>query len=223
MFAEGEADDNLCQACGQEVGTIRHRLLGCRIDEDLRAAHRDQDILATANTDENRHEPLFNHGIPRRSKKLKRPPAVTRVAGGNHRGGDTTFTGEVFTDGALRSGGPHGTDRGGWAAVQIDSQGKIVKGIYGTVAEYTMSSLVTELMGIYHALKHSLGDITIYTDNAAAVAGWAAGKDYCTSSQHPAATQWRKIWTVAEDIGIEHIQIRKCMAHTAPPQMWTEA
>ena len=50
----------------------------------------------------------------------------------------------------------------------INREGLILHGLYGTVPEPFMSSLTTELYGIYYALRHALPPIRIFTDNISA-------------------------------------------------------
>ena len=79
------------------------------------------------------------------------------------------FTGECFTDGALRGGSPSGARRAGWAAVLVDSSGDIVHGLYGSCPDCFPTSLGAELRGVLKLLELAQLPVKIWVDNQGVV------------------------------------------------------
>lgn len=138
---------------------------------------------------------------------------MVRVAGGRRLPQDFSFTGDVFTDGALRGGGPVRARRSGWAAVLVSSSGHVIEGLYGTCPDAFPSSLRAELWAVLQMLVIAIPPFTVWTDSAGVVDGWHRGRVWCCASCRPAADLWRKIWWRLDDMGCDGIDIRKVKGH----------
>jgi ribonuclease HI len=206
-------DDNVCKACHSEIGSLHHRCCGCVVSAGLMQTAKHQGILRVAQSALHGHESLFQHGVPHIQTPSIPPPFVARWCGGVVVA-DFSFSGDVYTDGALRGGSRKGTERSGWAAVMIDAQGLVVGGIYGTCPDHLPSSLRAELWAVLQVLRHACPPVTMWVDNAAVVSGFAKGQVWCCSSSRPAADLWCKIWSKVDDLGGVEIQIRKVKGHT---------
>ena len=97
-------------------------------------------------------EPLYQHGVPHLLPRLATPQLVVRWCGGREPGGDFTFTGQAFSDGALIGPRPAAARRAGWACVLVDDAGAIIGGLYGTCPDRYPTSLRAELWGVVQLL-----------------------------------------------------------------------
>ena len=217
---EGVTDPH-CRACiglrgtlGPAHGTLHHRCVGCPATRSLReTSARHQDAIARASSLVHSSEPLYQHGIPLLDLNMEVPMPVIRPAGGLLLPPGFSFTGDAFTDGALRGGGPRRARRSGWAAVLVTGCGKVIGGIYGPCPDAFPSSLRAELWAILHVLQMAIPPLTIWTDSQGAVDGWEKGKDWACAACRPAADLWRQIWRLLDDIGIDGLAIRKVKGH----------
>ena len=141
------------------------------------------------------NEPLYQHGLPHMVANHAVPKLDVRVAG--RRGclpDDFSFSGDIFTDGALRGGSPVRARRSGWAALLVSPCGLVIGGLYGPCPDLFPTSLRAELWAFLQMLALAWPPFTLWTDSAGLVDGWHKGKVWCTSSSRPAADLWRQIW-----------------------------
>ena len=122
-------EDNLCQVCHGQVGTLYHRCCGCPGLNNLVAVSTGhKEILHMARSALHCNKPLFQNGVPLLDKPSKPPEFVARWCGG--RVIDYPFfTGNVFSDGSVRGGCRKGDERSGWAAVRVNDQGEVEFGL----------------------------------------------------------------------------------------------
>ena len=217
--------DPFCRACGPAAsvevrasfgpleGSFPHRACACPSTRKLRQSSRHHSILDKASSLAHCDEPLFKHGVPILSMDLRVPEAVLRHAGGLELPADFSFTGDAFTDGALRGGGPMRARRSAWAAVLVDQSGLVIAGLYGPCSDAFPSSLRAELWAIWQALRLAIGPLRIWTDSQGAVDGKAKGKQWCCAAGRPVADLWRKIWAILEDIGPDEVVFHKVKGH----------
>jgi len=183
------------------------------LSAQLRVAYEHQDVLRRAQSLAHAFEPLYQHGIPLLQPRPPAPHLVVRPCGGIALPSDFTFTGQAFTDGAMRGRAPKVARRAGWACVLVNEDGQVIAGLYGPCPDLFPTSLRAELWAVIQLLHLALPPITIWVDNKGVVDGWARGRVWCCSSARPAADLWLQFWRLVEDIGIEGIQICKCKGH----------
>ena len=165
-------EDNLCQVCHGQVGTLYHRCCGCPGLNNLVAVSTGhKEILHMARSALHCNKPLFQNGVPLLDKPSKPPEFVARWCGGRVCG-DPIFTGNVFSDGSVRGDCGKGDGRSGWAAVRVNEQGEVEFGVHGPCPDFFPSSLRAELWGLLQVLRHALPPVTIWVDNAGVVDGF---------------------------------------------------
>ena len=228
LYEEGVqgVEDPFCRACGPGAppqsrssfgprpGTLYHRCCECPATSGVRRQSKHQEALGKAHSMVHGSSPLYQHGVPLLSMDTTVPEEVIRAAGGRLLPKDFTFTGNVFTDGALRGGGPARARRGGWAAILVIEAGEVTSGLYGTCPEHFPSSQRTELWAILQCLRLAVGPVHIWTDCAGAVEGWLKGKEWATAACRPAADLWRLIWAIIDDLGPELVKFHKVKGHS---------
>ena len=208
-------DNDLCQVCHAHVGTFYHRCCGCSGLTSLISLHpRHDKIISMARQVTHSESSLFQHGLPLLQAAPNPPPLVVRWCGGVEVD-DPTFSGDVYSDGSVVGGCRPGYERGGWAAVKTNDQGKVIFGIYGTCPDWYPSSLRAELWGLLMVLRHAAPPVTIWIDNASVVDGYRKGKSWCISSSRPAADLWDLIWRKVEDLGQGDILVEKVKGHAS--------
>ena len=221
LHAAGIVADPYCTACSpvasgyRSVGSLHHRFCVCPETRAARDSHKDQCILRQAQSATHHWRPLFQHGVPIASARLATPKLVARWCGGRAPAEAFAFTGECFTDGALKGGSPSGARRAGWAAVLVDSSGDIVHGLYGSCPDSFPTSLRAELWGVLKLLELALLPVKIWVDNKGVVDGWHRGRRWCTSAARPAADLWKKVWDRIDDLGEGGLVIAKCKGHAS--------
>ena len=93
----------------------------------------------------------------------------------------------------------------GWATVQVDESGKLIRACYGLLPFVRQSILAAELWAILQLLQNLDPRErwhTMAVDNATALNGLRKGQRYCTAAARPCAHIWRMIWHEVEDRGI---------------------
>lgn len=112
------------------------------------------------------------------------------------------------------------TLRCGWgvcsASFDETGQVKISAELHGPFAgwhqEVNRAEMYAFLMYLTHAVPYD-NKYTFYSDSAFLVDGWLKPKTQLVSGWSLHADIWRKIFAVAEDLGIEHIELFKVAAH----------
>jgi ribonuclease HI len=206
--------DSTCRACLRAVGDLPHRCIGCSASSATRDAYEHQAVLDRARSHVHSREPLYLFGVPILPPRNKVPTFVSRWCGGRVPDGNFSFTGNGFTDGAMRGRAPKTARRAGWAAVLVDDDGLMDAGLYGTCGDRFPTAHRAELRGVVEILRHALPPLTIWTDCQGVVDGWLSGPTWCCSSARAAADLWRELWWIVDDIGgTSGIQVRKCKGH----------
>jgi ribonuclease HI len=205
--------DGTCRACVSAEGTLYHRGIGCPATEKKRDSYAAQSVLAKARSATHCRDPLYCYGVPLLAARSPVPTFISRWCGGRVPGGDFTFTGQGFTDGAMRGRAPKCSRRAGWAAILVDVNGLIIAGLYGTCGDRFPTAFRAELRAVVQMLRHALPPLTIWTDNSGVVDGWTNGREWCCSSARSAADLWREFWWILGDMCLDGISIRKCKGH----------
>ena len=207
--------DDVCRACNSAVGTLWHRCVACSVTAAVREEYNDQDILYDAQSALLGGSPLFVNGIPALEEEPKGPPFVERWCGGVHPADNDpyVFTGNVFTDGAMRGPALARLRRAGWAAVAVDDNANIVYGLYGTCPDPFPTAFRAELLAVERVLAYAWPPVKLHIDNQEVINGISRGKLWCCNSMRPAADLWRKIWWRIDDIGIDSLTFVKVKGH----------
>ena len=219
LFEEGRVGDPFCRACGKRgglgpvLGTLHHGLCGCLATAGPRKVHRNQAVIAKAQSSVHGSEPLFAHGIPVLQPKSLVPTLVVRPCGGRLLPGDFTFTGEAFTDGAMTGRAPKAARRAGWACVLVDESGAVIGGLYGPCPDHFQTAFRAELRAVVELLMLAMPPVRVWTDNQEVVDGWCKGRTWCCATSRSAADLWRRFWAKIDDIGREGIEIVKVKGH----------
>ena len=204
LFDHGLVADPVCGACGQQPGTLLHRLAQCRARAALAEDHCPA-WLAKMATDMP-HDPLFTDGYPLRPRQPDPPPAFERWVGAVPADGALAH-GVAYTDGALRGTIPRAR-RAGWAFV-VRQGTTPLWGKYGVCDESYTSVLWSELRALLEVLRISVGNICIHVDNSQVVDGVQLGKQWCTSSRREGADLWRDIWRLLDDMyGVRVVKVK---------------
>jgi ribonuclease HI len=203
--------DPFCRACGpksrfpsaaRSIGTLYHRVVECEAYRHLRAAYEHPEVVERAATLSHSHEALYQHGVPIQTANLAFTPTfVARWAGGTAPDGDFTFSGNCFTDGSMVGNFPKAARRAGWAAIQVDSEGNVIAGIYGTCPDPFPTAMRAELWAIIQLLRQALPPVTVYTDCLGVIQGWRRGQAWCCSAARPMSDLWRVFWHQLSDVG----------------------
>jgi ribonuclease HI len=206
--------DGTCRACLRAIGDLPHRCIGCAASAETRNSYEQQPVLDRARSHVHCHEPLYLYGVPLLQPRLPVPKFVSRWCGGRVPDGNFTFTGNGFTDGAMRGRAPRTARRAGWAAVLVDDDGLIEAGLYGTCGDRFPTAHRAELRGVVEILRYAIPPLTIWTDCQSVVDGWVCGPTWCCSSARAAADLWRELWWIVDDIGgTAGIFVKKCKGH----------
>ncbi len=215
LFAAGEAASPHCAACNQGIGTLWHRVGTCSCSKALRDSAACTSMLKYGAT--HLSDPLFLQGVPAKPHPPDPPPLIERSAiegvDGSEGTGDAIYTGEAYTDGALKALGPRRFWRGGWAAVVVDGKGKVTHGVWGTCPDAYPSSLRAELWAVMQLLLKALPPLRVHVDCAEVLRGISRGPAWCTDGAREGADLWRRIWHSLLQMG-GGVTFRKVKAHT---------
>ena len=206
LFEHGLVADPVCRACGNQPGTLLHRMSSCSARSDL-IENKCPAWLAQQAL-QRPHDPLFTDGVPLRPKQPAPPPAFEDWVGAAPADGALAY-GEAYTDGALKGTIPRAR-RAGWAFV-VKQGSTVMWGKYGVCDEPYATVLRAELRALLEILRNSVGGITVHVDNAQVVDGVQLGKQWCTSSRREGADLWRSIWALLEEL--PSVRIVKVKAH----------
>ena len=133
---------------------------------------------------------------------------------------DPFFAGIGFGDGSGLYGLSTVTLRCGWAvcSAQFNSIGQveITAELHGPFAgwhqEVNRAEMYAFLMYLTHAVPYD-NKYTFYSDSSYLVDGWLKPKSQLCSGWALHADIWRRIFAVAEDLGLEHVELFKVAAH----------
>ena len=130
LFQDGLVADDICRAFGTAKGTLDHRLVTCKVREELRQEHWPEWLIQLSRRSHD--DPLSTMGISRKPREpvplpkfvqwIRAAPADGALAAGN-----------AFTDGALRGTIPK-SRREGWGHAVV-RRGQRVLGKFGTCCE----------------------------------------------------------------------------------------
>ncbi len=207
LASVGAVDNPIC-ACGERVGTLWHRLGRCKLTGELRTEKCPSQVLRTGSA--HVWDPLYSRAVPARPK-IPPPPAQRVWWERRTRDADLLATGRVYTDGAAQ-GWYWRAVRAGYAAVCIDEKGDTQWVLKGVCGEPHASIARAELRAVLETLAVAAPPLTIYSDSAFVVDGFAKGKSWCTRAGGEAADLWRLAWHRMEDIG-GGVDIKKVKAH----------
>ena len=208
----GYQQSDLCGACGNEMGTIRHALYRCpavamsRHCEDLGSVGVDG-----ARAPEEHH--LYSRGVladrrhlapmPDRSGKVVWDPSSVKGY----------FEGHVFVDGSRLHGGDPLLARAGWGAAEVRVVGEFVVKAWGPLPGIIQCIDAAEVHAVTRVLRLGVPPLHIYSDSEFFVKGWERGQAWCIAPGRAHADIWREFWDVLNDFGAEALQVSKVKAH----------
>ncbi|CAK0897978.1 unnamed protein product, partial [Prorocentrum cordatum] len=214
LFSSGQADTPHCQLCDDTTcfGTHQHYYWRCgsptcaTVREQLTAhdaspTFRDVGHLGVSASSSEASRWLWERG-------LRRTPcyglAWSLPSQRTHwivNGAAPELTDVLVSDGSVK--GLDDLRHGGWAALQCTAEADdVVQGLYGPLPFPDPSSVLAELWGLLHALRHSVFITAIIIDNAQVVQGLARGRAWCCSAARPYAHVWLEIWDRLDDMDI---------------------
>ena len=199
-------------ACGAAVGTLRHKLGGCSLAEDLRRRECPEWLLKCCGR--GGWDPLFTRGVPARPKAPRIPKNLVWAESAD---GDQVHyaTGDLYTDGSAK-GMFWGARRGGWAVVALDAHGRWLWTRRGTLGGPNVSSFRAELQALLEALKMAVPPVRIHTDNQNVVDGVLRGKLWSTRAKAAGADLWRSVFDKLEELKDQgEVSVVKVKAHTS--------
>ncbi|CAK0788577.1 unnamed protein product, partial [Prorocentrum cordatum] len=214
LFSSGQADTPYCQLCDDTTcfGTHQHYYWRrgsptCATVREQLTAHdasptfRDVGHLGVSASSSEASRWLWGRG-------LRRTPcyglAWSLPSQRTHwivNGAAPELTDVLVSDGSVK--GLDDLRHGGWAALQCTAEADdVVQGLYGPLPFPDPSSVLAELWGLLHALRHSVFITAIIIDNAQVVQGLARGRAWCCSAARPYAHVWLEIWNRLDDMDI---------------------
>ncbi|CAK0882115.1 unnamed protein product [Prorocentrum cordatum] len=214
LFLSGQADTPYCQLCDDTTcfGTHQHYYWRCgsptcaTVREQLTAhdaspTFRDVVHLGVSASSSEASRWLWERGLRRTpcyglawSLPSQRTYWIVN-------GAAPELTGVLVSDGSVK--GLDDLRHGGWAALQCTAEAEdVVQGLYGPLPFPDPSSVLAELWGLLHALRHAVFITAIIIDNAQVVRGLARGRAWCCSSARPYAHVWLEIWDRLDDMDI---------------------
>ena len=128
--------------------------------------------------------------------------------------------GKAYSDGACR-GWFRRTKRAGWGPVVCASPTSSSWSMYGPCPDVYPCAVRAELWAIWALLRRAVPRLTIYTDNAEVVLGFASGALFACKATRIGADLWRNIWEVLSEMGAaaqgclveDFIAVKKVKAH----------
>ena len=209
LYAAGMAEDPLCRACGEEPGTLYHRVRSCCATSWMRQGPLGEESgLSSGQADpwEETSTPLWSRGIGRAPQLTPPPPFhETLVLGKEELGEDEmVYQGVAAADGSMIDVRPTSARRAGWGAVSADLKGELRFLWYGTCPDRCPTAHRAELWGVIGVLRRARFPLTLLTDCEAAVKAWARGRVYCCDGSRKAADLWRSIWDLIDERSQEH-------------------
>ncbi len=206
--AVGMAASPRCK-CGEQIGTLWHKLGRCRLSEDGRTEGCNSSLLKSARAQV--WDPLFSRSLPARPR-VPPPPKASTWFERKQDGVELLATGKVYTDGSAQ-GWHWRASRAGYSAVCVDDENRIAWVLRGVCGEPHASIFRAELTAVLETLRVASPPLTIIVDNSEVVSGFTLGEAWCTRSGADGADIWRNVWHHWKDIG-GGVVIAKVKAHT---------
>ncbi len=206
--AVGMATSSRCK-CGEQIGTLWHKLGRCRLSEDARADGCSTSLLRTARVQV--WDPLFSRSVPARPRVPPPPKACTWFER-KQDGAELLASGKVYTDGSAQ-GWHWRASRAGYSAVCMDDENRVTWVLRGVCGEPHASIFRAELKAVLETLRVASPPLIIIVDNSEVVRGFTLGEAWCTRSGADGADIWRDVWHRWKDIG-GGVTIAKVKAHT---------
>ena len=113
------------------------------------------------------------------------------------------LTGDVATDGSMVGSKPKQARRGGYAAVMVDGEGKILQVLYGSYGGPAVTTFKTELYAALIACANAVPPLRIWTDCRSVVETFNRGKRYCCNARRGSADLWRLLWEALWEWGVD--------------------
>ncbi len=203
LAAQGLCTDTDCEKCGGALDDDHHRVWECTATEPLRMEYTTEEMRRGAGDAERNHR-YWTRAITLNPSATVPPPRRDFgeewhfAPGAAH---ERNFAGTVYTDGSAFYPQCADIRRAGWAVVQIDSDGGLVKALFGHVpasisTEQTVSA--GEIYAMRRATELRIGELTIKTDYQGILDGLQAGEAATTSARRPNAASWRAFWRAAD-------------------------
>ena len=209
----GYQQNGRCEACGEELGTLRHALYRCPATAAARH-HRDLGPVGTIGGRSCVEHHLFSRGcMP--DFRGQAPRAITsEVIEWDEQSQTGCLEGHVFLDGSRLNGDDAKLARAGWGVAMVRVAGKCEARAWGPYPGLIQCIDAAEVHAGTMALKLGAPPLCLYSDSAFFVRGWERGRAWCVAPGRAHADVWKKFWNVAEDFGGSGaIQVFKVKGH----------
>ncbi len=230
-MAAGIAEFCICPLCGGLFDDLFHRIWECTGIADQRAAHT-TDEMRDAAAAAPRDHPLWTRGVRVNPRGTVPPPRRDHDERWFFAPGvpeDRFFDGDVYTDGSAYNPQCPDIRKAGWAVVQLDADGGVLKAVYGHLpAAMSVDQTVAagEVYALRRATELTAGTIHVRVDYQGIVDGCRAGEAACCSHRRPNAASWRPIWRATDG---NAPRVTKVKAHRTrqeaeadpDPEAWT--
>ncbi len=211
--AQGLCTSMDCDRCGHGPDDAHHRIWKCHILDELREQYTTEDMRDAAEaaprddpdwTRAVRVDPRSDMPPPRRGHSEQRYFAEWESQG-------KVFDGAIFTDGSALNPQCPEVRRAGWAVVQMDARGRVVKAVFGHVpasASIEQTAAAGEVYALRRAAELAVGDVAVHVDYQGIVDGCRNGHAWCTSHRRPNAHSWRGYWRAMDDRRPDIIKVK---------------
>ena len=218
---ERSSQRTLRQPDGARVACLFHRALGCdrgetgKTDEAKKVK---EALIHEANAEP--YNPLFTRGVPLLPRIGEPPGYAERLGPGDKGEAGLMAQGVAYSDGACR-GLFRRTKRAGWGFLVRASATSESWSMYGPCPDVCPSAVRAELWAILSILRRAVPKLTIFTDNAEVVRGFANGAIFACRATRIGADLWRMIWEISTDLEAANqgrliedlIAVKKVKAH----------
>ena len=211
--AEGYQSSELCAACGDEKGTLRHALYRCPATAMSRCC---QDLgpieVFGAKSVEEHH--LYSRGVLADVRHEAPPPCSSLEVVWDPASTKGYFEGHVYLDGSRLHGDDELLSRAGWGVVEVRVVNKMEARAWGPFVGLVQCIDAAEVQAATMAMKFGVPPLNLYSDSDFFVKGWRRGRQWCTSPGRAHADVWREFWRTLQDFGGENVvQVTKVKAH----------
>jgi ribonuclease HI len=203
-----EVEDK-CPLCGLEADSVRHRAWECSCRPHLNPtdASEPDDVKKEVPEAEQRRRAevrreakkagpeswLYERGL---GTKVVHPMANMGSRSITYTNGWEMFRpegGPIYTDGSCID--PSGSmPRAGYAAVQINDQGDIIRGLWSSVpSPWPQEANTAEHIALFHAFEHAQPGCRILSDCMTVVKGWINGIAWASGPKRPHGGIWREL------------------------------
>ena len=211
----GYAIDPVCARCGLALDTIYHRLYTCTSSEERARRNLGSKLFEEAIVAGPKSLLFTRALLP--MPRVDKCPSVTHVRYINVTS-DTIFDardGEVYIDGSCSGPTWFTLARAGFAIVQINQQGDIVRAIYGSLpSRLPQNSIQAEGASLVVAFEMARRCKAV-SDCQAVIDGFKKGSDAAATPSNPLGGVWRQISTQRGADAI--VEIDKIKSHQAQP------